>query len=39
MHIKMIINVFVFFDFTSLEKHSHSPATLNFYKSYNQKIL
>jgi len=34
-----IINIFVFIDSTSLEKYSHSPAILNFYKSYNQEIL
>jgi len=34
-----IIFLFVFIDSTSLEKYSHSPAILNFYKSYNQEIL
>jgi len=39
MHIEMTINIFVFIDSTSLERHSHSSAILSFYKSYNQKIL
>jgi len=37
IYIEMTINIFVFIDSTSLEKYSHSPTILDFYKLHNQK--